>query len=302
LLSAFGGVLFGGTMSEGSTSNLPRTEAEPAFGATLSPAGRGSHTILIMLENREYDEVVGAADAPFFNRMVAEGAVPTGYFALRHPSLPNYLALLGGSTFGIEEDCSNCSAGGPNLVTQIAAAGISWRAYMGAMPRPCFRGAEVGLYAKKHNPFMYFPSIVSNRALCENDVPEGQLRRDLVTDELPEFGWISPDLCDDAHSCEFGSADSYLAGLVPRLRQELGPRGLLVITFDEGTTDEGCCGASGGRIATILIGPEVRRGVKFGGSYTEYSLLATLEDRFGLPRLRAARSAPPLSAGFTKGL
>lgn len=248
--------------------------------------------MVIVLENRELGEVVGAPDAPYFNRLVANGALAVNYHAITHPSLPNYLALSGGSTFGIGEDCTDCHASGPNLATQLAAAGVDWRAYMGAMPRPCFGGAEAGEYAKRHNPFMYFPSVTSKPSLCARDVPETQLRADLKQRRLPAFAWISPNLCEDAHSCGFGSADAYLRQVVPSLLGQLGPHGLLAITFDEGTTNSACCGdAAGGRIATVLLGPEAAKGARLHGAYSHYSLLATIEDRFGLSRLRNARSA-----------
>lgn len=300
LLSCLCAVLLAGCGgSEPGGAEAKAEVASPGRGSV--PAARpGSHLILIVLENREFDEVVGAKDAPYLNRLIGEGAMPSHYFAVRHPSLPNYLALVGGSTFGIESDCSDCSAAGPSLATQFRAAGVSWRAYMGSMPRPCFRGAEAGLYAKKHNPFMYFPSVRSDPALCRNDVPESALATDLAAGRLPEFAWISPDLCNDAHSCEFETADRYLAATVPKLRRSLGPGGLLVVTFDEGTSNRGCCGAEGGRIATVLLGPQVRRGARIAGSYTQYALLATIEERFGLPRLRGARSAPTLAAAFAR--
>lgn len=248
--------------------------------------------MVIVLENKEFGEVIGASDAPYFNRLVTRGALAVDYHAITHPSLPNYLALAGGSTFGIREDCTDCHASGPSLATQLAAAGVDWRAYMGAMPSPCFRGAEAGDYAKRHNPFMYFPSVTSKPSLCARDVPEAQLQADLGEGRLPAFAWISPGLCDDAHSCTFGSADAYLHRIVPPLLRQLGPGGLLAITFDEGTTNSACCGnAAGGRVATVLLGPEVTAGARLRGSYSHYSLLATIEDRFGLSRLRNARSA-----------
>jgi len=100
---------------------------------------------------------------------------------------------------------------GSNLATQLSAAGVSWRAYMGAMPSPCYRGAEAGDYAKKHNPFMYYPSVVSDPSLCPRDVPETELGADLAHRRLPAFAWISPDLCEDAHDCGFGAADATCA-------------------------------------------------------------------------------------------
>jgi hypothetical protein len=276
------------------------TSSSAAVTTKVSPAAKGSHTVLIVLENREFDEVIGASDAPYLNQLAARGALALNYHAIAHPSLLNYLALAGGSTFGIDEDCTDCHASGPNLATQLAAAGESWRAYMGEMPSPCFTGAESGDYAKRHNPFMYFPSVTSDPSLCARDVPETELQTDLAQGHLPSFAWISPDLCDDAHNCGFNSADEYLRGVVPQLLRGLGPSGLLAITFDEGTTNAGCCdGAAGGRIATILLGPQVRRGARLRAAYSTYSLLATVEDRFGLARLREAKRARALSAAFT---
>lgn len=261
--------------------------------------GGGSHTIVVVLENRELSEVIGAAEGSALGDLAERGALATNYHAIAHPSLPNYLALLGGSSFGIDDDCTDCHASGANLATQLSAAGISWRAYMGGMPGACFRGAEAGEYVKRHNPFMYFPSIVSRPRLCRRVVPETALERALAEHDLPSFAWIGPGLCDDGHSCDFSVADEYLKGLLPRLLAQLGPHGLLIVSFDEGTSDSACCGgADGGRVATILAGPEVRRGVRLPQPYSHYSLLATLEDRFGVPRLRRAGAARSLTAAF----
>jgi len=259
-----------------------------------------SHTVLIMLENRELDEVVGSSEPTMLDELSKMGALAVNFYAITHPSLPNYLALIGGSTFGISENCTGCHVSGPNLATQLSAADISWRAYMGSMPRSCFEGAEVGEYVKRHNPFLYFPSITNYPSLCADDVPETALDRQLARHDLPTFSWITPNICDDAHSCEFSSADKYLERLAPRLLRQLGPHGLLIVTFDEGTSNAGCCGnAQGGRIATILIGPDVRKGVRLRRPYTHYSLLATLEDRLGVKRLREARHATPMTAAFS---
>ena len=269
--------------------------AGPAAAAAPSPAGP-SHTILIVLENHEFDEVVDNPELPYFNRLARSGALATSYFGVTHPSLPNYLALFAGSTFGIAENCTDCVARGPNLATQLSRAGVSWRAYMGDLPHPCYAGASYDSYAKRHNPFAYFPSIAAVPARCRDVVPETRLRADLRRRRLPEFSWLTPDLCDDAHDCSLAEADEHLRATVPRILRRLGPHGLLVVTFDEGTSDGGCCGLpGGGRVATVLVGPEVPPATEIRRPANHYSLLACLEDRFGLPRLRLARSALPLA-------
>lgn len=260
-----------------------------------------SHVVLIVLENREFGEVIGSRDAPFINLVAEEGALATRYFATTHPSLPNYLALLGGSTYGVRQNCTDCLTSGPNLATQLSAAGISWRAYMGGMPKACFEGAEYGAYVKRHNPFMHSRSIVSKPALCRRVVPESRLYADLSAGRLPAFAWLSPDLCDDAHDCRIAAADRYLEGLIPRITRELGPHGLLILTFDEGTSDRGANGQrGGGRVATMLLGPDVEEGTRLRAVFDHYSLLAALEDRFGLARLRHARGARPLPLALSR--
>lgn len=255
--------------------------------------------IEIVLENHEFGEIVGNPAAPFINRLARRGALAERYFAVAHPSLPNYLALLGGSTFGIVSDCSDCAARGGNLALQLTRAGISWRAYMEGLPHPCFRGDVSGEYVRRHDPFMYFPSIASVAARCARVVPAGRLDADIRRRSLPEFAWIEPGLCHGGHDCGIELVDKYLARLVPRLSSQLGPAGFLVVTFDEGKSDLGCCGGpGGGRVATIVAGPKVRSGARLRRRYDHYSLLATIEEAFALPRLRGARRAASLDAAF----
>jgi len=249
-----------------------------------------------VLENREYEEAVGNPEAPYFNHLVRRGAIATNFYGVTHPSLPNYLALFAGDTFGIAENCTDCVVQGPNLATQLSRAGISWRAYMESMPSPCFGEAGYGRYAKRHNPFAYFPSVMALPERCNQVVPETRLLADLERHRLPAFAWLTPDLCHDGHDCRFDAVDFHLRMLVPKIVRQLGPHGLLVITFDEGISDAGCCGyPGGGRIPTVLVGPDVPHGREIRQPADHYSLLASIEDRFGLPRLRRAALARPLA-------
>jgi phosphatidylinositol-3-phosphatase len=256
---------------------------------------------VIVLENREYDEVVGDPEMPYFNALIQRGAVATNYYTQTHPSLPNYLALLGGDTFGVTDNYMDFEIGGPNLATQLSRAGVSWRAYMEGMPYPCFTGGGYGRYTKRHNPFAYFPSITDVPKRCAEMVPATRLSRDLERGELPEFAWLTPDVCNDGHDCSLGVVDLYLYELIPQIMRRLGPHGLLVITWDEGRSKFGCCGLpGGGRIATVLVGPDVFPGRQIAMVADHYSLLAAIEDRFGLPRLRLAVLARPLAPALFK--
>jgi hypothetical protein len=216
----------------------------------------------------------------------------TRSYAIRHPSLPNYLALTSGSTQGIESDCTDCAVSARNIVDQLEGAGISWKAYLEDAPRPCFPGASSGGYAKKHNPFAYYTDIVRSRSRCARLTGFAQLAADLRTGHLPTYAWISPNLCDDGHDCGVGAADRFLARSVPALLRELGPRGFVVLQWDEGTSDKGCCGvAKGGRIATIVAGPQVREGARSPAPIDHYGVLGSIEAALGLPPLGGAADA-----------
>jgi hypothetical protein len=267
------------------------------------PAATASHVVVIVMENEEASQVIGSAQAPFINSLARRYAQATRYYAIRHPSLPNYLALTGGSTFGVDSDCTSCSVGGRSVADQLQDAHLSWKAYMEGMARSCDTSPGNGSYAKKHDPFMYYRRLVADRSRCAHVVPYPQLRADLTAGRLPTFAWISPSLCDDGHDCPLPSADRYLAHVVPALVHELGPHGFLLLLWDEGTSDGGCCAgaAAGGRVAAIVAGPDVRRGGRSAIAYDHYSALRTIDDALGLAPLglAAAPATVPLDALFT---
>jgi hypothetical protein len=170
---------------------------------------------------------------------------------------------------------------------------------MEGMPGRCYQGAGSGLYAKKHNPFVYFDSIRKNAARCARVVPHRQLGDDLRRGALPDFAFITPDLCNDTHDCDIATGDRYLKHVVPALLRELGPHGILFVTYDEGRDDAGCCeNAAGGRIPTVVAGPDVRRAATAPDRrYSLYSILRTVEEGFGLPLLRHAGDARTRAMG-----
>jgi hypothetical protein len=254
--------------------------------------GRPAHIAVILMENEEYDSIIGSRSTPFINALARRYALDTAMYATRHPSLPNYLALTGGSTFGIDSDCTDCAVGATSLGDQLDHAGISWKAYMEDLPSPCFTGAGAGDYAKKHNPFAYYTRVTRDPERCARIVPLNRLSSDERTRALPRFIWITPNLCHDMHDCDASVGDRFLAALVPPLLRALGPNGLLFLTWDEGSSDSGCCRlAAGGHIATIVAGPAARTGARMSTPTDDYSLLQTTEDLLGLPRLRGAACA-----------
>ncbi len=263
-------------------------QRDPSPTARLD-GGAPAHVAVIVMENEEYGDILGSSSAPFINSLARRYAVATGMYAITHPSLPNYLALTGGSTFGIDSDCTGCSVSASSLVDQLEAAHLSWRAYMEDLPRPCFTGASAGEYAKKHDPFAYYTRVTRSPARCANIVPLSRLAADERGGTLPRFLWISPNLCHDMHDCSVSTGDRFLAGLVPRLLGALGRRGLLFLTWDEGSSDDGCCRlARGGHIVTIVAGDGARPHARLTKPTDHYSVLQTIEDLLGLERLRGA--------------
>jgi phosphatidylinositol-3-phosphatase len=267
------------------------------------PRSAASHVVVVVMENEEAGDVLGSSDAPYLNSLARRYAVATNSYAIRHPSLPNYLALTSGSTQGITSDCTDCHVAGRNVVDQLEAAHRSWKGYMEDIPHPCSQVAGAGDYAKKHDPFMYYDDVVRSPARCRRVVGFGPLANDLRHGTLPAFSFISPNLCHDMHDCGVATGDRFLSGLVPQLLRELGPHGFLVVTWDEGSSDAGCCAdAHGGRIATIVAGPDVRRGARSGRAVDHYGVLRTVENALGLPPLggAAARRSGMVDELFTR--
>ncbi len=259
---------------------------------TQTAGGSPAHIAIILMENEEYNGIIGASSTPYINGLAKRSALATEMYAIRHPSLPNYLALTGGSTFGIDSDCTDCSVPGTGVAGQLNAAGISWKAYMEDLPHPCFTGSDSGAYAKKHNPFVYFRGVVRDRASCNRVVPLTALTADERSGGLPRFVWITPNLCHDMHDCDPRIGDRFLSSLVPPLLRALGPRGVLILTWDEGSSDDGCCRlASGGHVATIITGGLAVAGARMRTFADHYSVLQAIEDLFRLPRLAGAGCA-----------
>lgn len=260
--------------------------------------------IVVVEENHSYHEMIEERQAPHLVAMAAQGTLLTDYFAIAHPSLPNYIALLTGDTQQITTDCASCSYEAPTLVDQLSRAHDTWRAYMEGLPAPCSNAETAGPYARRHDPFMYFTAIRNNPRQCANVQPLDRFFADLKADTLPDFVWITPNLDDDMHGgseVKVGSAadralvthaDDWLAALYAQLRasRSWSVDTRLVVTWDEGLKQENglvqsCCGtANGGHIPTVVVGPTVPRGVD-STPYSHYSLLRSIETQFGLSHL-----------------
>ena len=287
-----------GSGSSSGRTSAPRTTSTAQSSRTVADAtgtapSTSSHIVVIVMENKENTDVLGSSAAPYFNGLAQRYGVATQSYGITHPSLPNYLALTSGSTQGITSDCTGCSVAAPNIVDQLTTAGISWKAYLQDYPAPCFMGATAGNYAKRHNPFIYYNDIAQNPALCSHLVGFDALTADLQSGRLPTYAWITPNVCNDTHDCGVTTGDSFLAATVPPLLRALGPHGFLVLTWDEGSSNAGCCGsaAAGGHIATVIAGPDVVPGSQETSPLDHYGVLATIERALALPLLAGAADA-----------
>jgi hypothetical protein len=253
---------------------------------------RRSHVVVLVMENKERSRVIGSAAAPYLTGLARANGQALAGFGVRHPSLPNYIALVSGSTQGITSDCTSCTANAPNLAGQLERAHRSWKAYLEGLPGPCARPAQAGRYVKRHDPFAYDDAIARDRSRCRRRVPLSQLAGDVRGDRLPDFAYVAPDLCHDTHDCSVATGDRFLARLLPGLISALGPHGFLVVTYDEGDSDAACCGdPGGGRIPMVVVGRDVRAGATMRRPIDHYGVLRSIESAFGLPKLGAARGA-----------
>ncbi|HND49169.1 MAG TPA: alkaline phosphatase family protein [Anaerolineales bacterium] len=250
------------------------------------------HIVVFMLENEDFEGVIGNVDMPVYNKLADENILLTQYYAVGHTSLVNYIALISGETFGINTNCTDCYIDSPSLPDLIEASGRTWKTYQEDMPSPCFIGSDI-TYAQKHNPFIYFDPIRLDTARCEKSVvPLSMLKNDIDAGKLPNFIFITPNICNDAHDCTLGVADQWLGKqldvLIPALDAE-GPNYMIISLFEEGYGNESCCGMpennAGGHVPAVILSPMAKSSFKDDMPYSHYSLLKTISNAWGLPYL-----------------
>ena len=264
------------------SSPTPVAAVEPD--TSPSPAPAPSHVFVVVMENRSYEQALAGG---YTAQLAAKYGVATNYHGVSHPSLPNYLAMTSGSTWGVTDDGYHALPAS-GLGQQLTQAGIPWRAYMEGMSRTCFSSPYP--YALKHNPFPYYGGK------CPAEVvPFSTFAADIAAPDAPRFAWISPGLCNDGHDCSTAVADKYLAQLVPAILATAAfqENGALFITWDEGYD-------SANHVLMLVIRPG---GVPQESSayHDHYSLLATIEDRLGVPRLGQAARANSLRELLVSG-
>ena len=255
------------------------------------------HIVIVIFENKEFGSVIGSPKMPYFNILASSYTLLTEHYATTHPSLPNYISLIGGDTFDIKSDCEDCYVNATSLPDLIEQSGRTWKTYQENMPEACHLGSTLR-YVQKHNPFIYFDPIRLNAERCaQSIVPLTQLNVDIASKSLPNFIFITPDICHSAHDCGLDQADAWLKIMMNTLVVAFGATNepyLIILTWDEGQGDHSCCGlpkSAGGRVATVLISPQVKTGFQDDTPYSHYSILKTIAEAWGLPYLGHAADA-----------
>ena len=275
-----------GEPKRAATSVTPNASA-PCGTQTTHP-GVYSHVIWIVFENKPYSSIIGSWSAPYINSLANKCGLATNYYAITHPSLPNYLAMTGGSTFGVTDGGSPSShkISNASIFSQLGASG--WRSLQESMPSNCYLW-NYGQYAVRHNPAAYFTSI---RTACQTqDVPYSSSQTPNI---LARFTLVTPNMCNDMHNCSVATGDKWLSVFLPKILnspQYGGGYTAVVVTFDEGSS-------TSNRIATVLIAPSVRVGARSSTSFNHYGLLRTTESMLGLACLANACSATSLRSAF----
>ncbi|KAI9204420.1 phosphoesterase [Polychytrium aggregatum] len=230
--------------------------------------------MIILLENQDYSAAVAAS---YMSSLLQSGTLLSNYLAITHPSQPNYIALVSGSTNGVTSD-SSVNLNVKNIADLLEAKGLTWKNY--AEVGGCFTGSTSGKYARKHVPFLSFTDI-STSSRCDNIVTSDQLAADEASGNLPNLMFYTPDLNNDGHDTGVTYADNWLQSFLPsRLSNPVHANTLFFVTFDESENYN-----NNNQVYSILLGKGARPGVDDSTSYNHYSFLATVEDNFGLGNL-----------------
>ena len=222
-------------------------QANPQFG----------HVFIVVEENFGYADVIGSSSMPYFNSLANKYGLATNYYANLHPSIPNYFEMTAGKTLTIDDSQTPQSfpVSDDNVVRELLAAGKTWKSYAEDLPSAGYIGGDTGNYLVRHNPLAYMKDVQNTSAQGQNLVPFSEFAADLPTANLPQYSFIVPNRCNDAHDCPLSTADTWLKNNIdPLINSPVFQKdGLLIIVFDEASTLDFTQG--GGHVAAVVISP-----------------------------------------------
>lgn len=283
----------------GSSTSAPSGPPSSSAASAARLAGTHPTKILVVVEeNHSYAQM--RSGMPYLYGLAQRYGYATRWSALSHPSLPNYLGLSAGTTFGITDDRGSAAhasdvGGSASVFDQAIVHGRSARVYAESMPSGCYPydyPKAAPSYAARHNPWTYFSA---GRSRCRSyDVPATGFRAAARADRLPDLGLLVPNLCHDAHDCSLGTADSWLRSQLPDVLSSsdfTSGRLVVVVTADEDDR------RAGNAVLTTVLSPRLSHKV-VTAPLTHYSLTRYMERLVGAPLLNGARTAPDLGAAF----
>mmetsp|Transcript_22946 Transcript_22946/g.32894 ORF Transcript_22946/g.32894 Transcript_22946/m.32894 type:complete len:313 (-) Transcript_22946:219-1157(-) len=236
--------------------------------------------LIIVLENKNYSSVI---QDPYFQELAGKGAAFTNFFGQTHPSYPNYLAMIGGSIFGVtsnqQQNLTNST-----IADLLEAKHLTWKNYAEEYPGNCYLKSSYasGKYTRKHVPFLSFLPIQQNSTRCGHVVSADQFQEDWKNGQLPNYSFYTPSNENNAHDTNVTFASEWLQSfLEPLLNDTKGMKGLMIeITFDEAYPTSGP-----NHIYTILIGEMLKPGLTIATRYDHFDMLRTVERNFNLGTL-----------------
>jgi hypothetical protein len=283
------------------TSATPTTTASPTPTITPTPtttatagANQVSKVLTFVEENHSLTQMQNGM--PYAYSIAKQYGYATNYTATKHPSLPNYIAIASGQTFGISDDNAPSAhkLPGQTVFGQAVANGKTAKTYADGMQSNCALVAGGNRYAVKHNPWAYFTSTAERAACNKYDVPESALQADITAGNLPTVGLVVPNLCNDAHDCSLATADAWFKQRLQAIMA--GPdwkSGHLAVVLTADEDDKN----SGNKVLTVVIHPSLH-GKVVSTSLTHYSYSAFLSHMSGSKPLANAATAPSFATAF----
>lgn len=257
------------------------------------------HEVIIVLENHSYEQVIGNSQMPYLNNLAQSYGLAKNYYANIHPSIGNYFMLAAGQII-TNNDNFNGTIGSDNIITALGEASKSWRVYAEDIPAAGYLGSHIKNYLKRHNPIVYTDAVLNDPELKTHVVPFFQLSQDVASGNLPEFVWIVPNACHDAHDCPLGTADAWLKSVLEPLLsdQEFKDKGLVVITFDEAPSGDKRNG--GGHVPTIFAGGQAKPNYSSLEFYQHQNLLRTMLENLDIHTFPGAAATASSMSEFLK--
>lgn len=278
---------------------------------------RPDHVVIVIEENKSYDDVIGFSGAPYINSLAAEGASLTAFYALHHPSQPNYVELFSGNAQSVFNDnCMNEKFSGASLGGSLLKERLSFAGYAEDLPsdkQACIQGE----YARKHCPWIDFKDVPDALSKPFTEFPTS----DDGFASLPTVSFVIPNLVNDMHSMpdsnvynvpgEVANGDTWLQKNLSAYAQwARSNNSLLIVTWDEDSDTTYVYPNSPdqkvntvppkNRIPTLLVGQMVSSGSSSSQQYTFYDLLRTLEDMYGLPLLGGSEHGSDITGIWTR--